>query len=194
MSEGDLGGILNRTLKTTCEACGAELPPRTRQCTECGAAISDDDEEEESRFNVVSGEPSGGPAGGGKRSIPLERARNYIAMRDAAEGAVSGEMSDDAFRAVLQKMKTVATTGLKVLQSDVARARFGSLPDHERAAAERMERGFVQLQEGTRRMEAWLTGRNPEDIREGWREAERGWIDIDAAQEEALRISEERET
>lgn len=192
MTDGDLDGILHRTLKVTCAACGTELPPRSETCSACGAAI-DEDDEDAGALSLVAADPAG-PSASGKKSLPLERAKNYIALRDAAERVLSGALDADSYRATLQRIKSVATTGLKVLQSDVARARFGSLPANEKAAAERMERGFQALHDGIVRMGRYLESGDAADVREGWAEADRGWIDIDGAQDMAQEISEERDT
>ena len=57
--DNDLQGILHRALQTTCPACGVEQAPRAVTCTECGADIVDNEDEEFESFSYVSEEARG---------------------------------------------------------------------------------------------------------------------------------------
>lgn len=190
MTDPDLSGILSRTRGNSCASCGAERVDDEAVCGACGVAFALDDEDE-SGFSVMAGESEA--ARSGHRSVPLERAKNFLALRKAADDVLAGRIDEAAYRSVVTRIKTVAVMGLKVFDSDIARERFSTLPDDERAATALMERGFRRLHDGIGRLEAWLSSGDPNDVREGWREAEQGWIDIDQAQEAALEIAESRE-
>lgn len=190
MSEPDLEAIMHRVRHVPCPACGTECDPDDAGCPECGSAL--EAVEDDGTGLSLMAEEAGASARG--RSVPLERARNYRALRAAADGALEGGIDNDTYRAVMQRIKTIAVMGVKVFESDVARERFSTLPESERAVAVLMEAGFRRLQTGVNRMERWLTTSDANDVSEGWRDAEQGWIDIDRAQEMALEIAETRET
>lgn len=191
MSNPDLSGILGRPRDTACASCGANRLANEMVCEHCGAELRID-EDDENEISVMAGEP--GVTGAGHRSIPLDQAKNFIALRDAADDVLAGRVDGAKYKATVGRIKMVAMMGLKVFESDVARERFATLPEEERAATSLMELGFRRLHDGVTRMEAWLDSSDEADVQEGWREAEQGWIDIDQAQEMALEIAETRES
>lgn len=191
MSEPDLSGILGRTRGTACASCGANRVADEMVCETCGTEFGVD-EDDEREISVMAGEAA--TTSGEHRSVPLERAKNFIALRSAADDALAGRIDDATYKATISRIKMVAQMGLKVFESDVARERFASLPEEERAATALMELGFRRLHDGVARMESWLASGDETDVQEGWREAEQGWIDIDQAQEMALEIAENRES
>lgn len=174
----DLEGIMQRTMQIACPSCGSEQSSRAATCTDCGAELSEDDEE---GFSYVS-EPERVASGGCKVKItPLERSKNYKALLKAKrieDGSVSGE----EFQTIVSHLKFVGTSGIKVMESAPARARFGTLEGEGRHAVELMEQGFQRLKAGAEQMETYLTTMDANALRAGAAEAEAAFRDIDTSQ------------
>jgi len=178
--EADLQGILSRALEVTCTSCGSTQSSRDDTCSACGAVLPED--EDEPSFSMMSEAPEAAELPPGVLKItPLEKSKNFIALRKA--GTIpEGGVSETEFREIMTKLKFVGDSGVKVFESAPARAKFGPLKGEGKAAAELMNRGFIRLLGGVKRMETYLDKRDAAELKAGLAEAEGGFVDIDTAQ------------
>lgn len=184
MSHDALLRILNAP--ATCSACGHANSGHAGRCLSCDAVLRI--EEEEPSVSVLSGEAQEDcfADGTSKSKTPVEKARNYLAMRGAADGVLDGSLSLDQYRVTLQRVRQICDVGLKVFASGVLERKFADAPAEAIAAKDAMKSAFEQLRDGLDRMLAYTRSQDPEDVTQGAAAAEAGFHAISAAQDLAI--------
>lgn len=179
----DLANVLGEGSPATCPSCGAEQPSGTTQCAACGGAIGSD--EDEPNLSVQEG-PGSAVGAAGARRVPLERSKNYKAVKRAAKGILDGSVPEDEYRTIVTRMKVMAQNAVKVLESEVARKKFADAPSDMQEPRRLMYDGAKKLFEGMTLMEGWLKSHSAEDVQRGGALAEEGFRAIDASEELTL--------
>lgn len=182
----DLQSRLQQSLQLTCGQCGEELSQGVDHCSACGAPV---DEEENFAFAVDRGGERTGVKPDG--AVALEQSKNYVLMKHLVDGMLAGTISEDDCRVAFTQIKALVRTGLTVLQSDVARARFADLPVEQKLAMDTLEQGFETVGRGVARLETCIGSRNPDEIRDGWEETERGLRAVEKARDTAVLLKED---
>lgn len=170
----------------TCAACGAENSSHAGRCVDCDEVLRI--EEDEPNLSVVSGgrDEACWPDGTPKTKTPVEKAKNYLAMKGAAEGILDGSLSVEQYAVTVLRVRQICDIGLKVFASGVLERKFADAPEDAVAAKDAMKAAFERLFEGLTRMERYVQTRDTEDVTQGCLMAEEGFHAISAAQDLAL--------
>lgn len=182
MSEGvDMASILNQGIERACPACGQVQETRAPRCAACGVEMEVD--EDESAFNMMSEGPE--RAGSGATRTPLERSKNFKALKKASAGILDGSVSEDEYRQIVKRLGVVADTGVRLFQTEQYKRKFAEASRLEQQLNTEMQAGFDKLYKGVLRMNEYLKTHDPEDVRQGSALAEVGFVEIDRVQEQA---------
>ena len=172
-----LANILSRAVE--CASCQARNPPDAGTCISCGASLVDEPSVSvlAQDQGVMSARARTTQRKKGKKT--LEDSTNYLRFKNASEGIRNGSVSEEEYRAIVKKLRNLADSSLMILDSAMVKLKMASAPAEEVALTNETRDALNLLQQGTIRMEAYLSTHNLEDLTQGVALVEEGFVAVE---------------
>lgn len=145
-------------------------------------------EDDETPLNVMAGEAARPKLD----KIPLEKAVNLIALREACQGIQSGAMTKEVYRESVTKILNMSLMGVRLFECDVVRRKAESLPANEQELVLQTYEGFKKFHRGVQKMAGFLDTGDVANVQDGFTDAENAMLELDALQDKALEIAANR--
>lgn len=180
----DLGNAFSNILgqREPCPLCGELNSANDVNCSSCGASLRADDP----TLSVVGGTF--------KRisKVPLGQAEHYVLLKRMATGIQNGTVSDAEYRVGVKKLLNLTQAAVKVLDESEMRESMKGASQVEKILKRDLHSAFLQLERGLKRMNDYSTNHNLIDVREGATLADRSFQQIDAIEDRAAQISDQK--
>lgn len=184
MDGNPLGDILTRRL--ACPECGEENSSQSASCSSCGTSLQEDDEEGIiSQLDDAGDDDEEAPQFRAYRKIPLDKAKNYLAIKKAEREMPEGTMTLDEYTIIVRKVRRIADSGVLLFASPLMDKKFAKASPGYNAARRDMAAAFQLLQDGMKRMGNYLESGDMSDVLEGAVVVEAAYVAIDRAQDRA---------
>lgn len=181
--EESLWDRISRINVEKCGECGYVNALGSKVCLQCGAQIESDDDEE--AVDMVAG---AGIQSAKAEKIPLDRAKNLIQLRDAAEGIQAGKISLEEYRQAVSRILYISQTGVMVFETDLVKKKIAELPREEAELAARQYGEFKKFNQGVNLMSKFLESSDMSCVKQGFAQALAAMEELDRIQDLQLEI------
>ncbi len=156
-----------------CLACGTASPMTAGTCTECGAELRDEDDDE-ARLDVTSGPASA-----------ADPRKNFAKLRQAVDGVTQGTLDTAGYRKLVEEVYQVAFLAVELFKTDVVKNKMKTMTPEERDLSQRTADLFGHYLAGVTRMKDYYKTGDPQDALVGFRVVEETFRSLEQVKSEA---------